>query len=144
MTDPAPVSSAFYPVSLDVTGRACLVVGGGRVAARKARTLLDCGALVTVIAPSLAPEMDSLTGRLHAVERRVAVRFGEIGAGDPAEQRRRELAVAPAAQRVQRPLEERTRVVAPAFALGDLRLLNQIFDRGHHRRSIHRVVGFRH
>jgi len=71
MTDPAPVSSAFYPVSLDVTGRACLVVGGGRVAARKARTLLDCGALVTVIAPSLAPEMDSLTGRLHAVERRV-------------------------------------------------------------------------
>jgi siroheme synthase-like protein len=71
MTDPAPASSAFYPVSLDVTGRACLVVGGGRVAARKVRTLLDCGALVTVIAPSLAPEMENVTGRLHAVERRV-------------------------------------------------------------------------
>ena len=70
MTDPGPVPDAFYPVSLDVAGRACLVVGGGRVAARKARTLLDCGALVTVIAPSLAPEMENLTGRLHAVERR--------------------------------------------------------------------------
>jgi siroheme synthase-like protein len=71
MTDPGQTPAAFYPVSLDVTGRACLVVGGGRVAARKARTLLDCGALVTVVAPSLAPEMEDLTDRLHAVERRV-------------------------------------------------------------------------
>lgn len=70
MTDPGAVPSAFYPVSLDVTGRACLVVGGGRVAARKARTLLECGANVTVIAPTMAPEMEELTDRLEAVERR--------------------------------------------------------------------------
>jgi siroheme synthase-like protein len=70
MTDPGPAPTAFYPVSLDVTRRACLVVGGGRVAARKARTLLKCGALVTVIAPSLAPEMEALTDRLEAVELR--------------------------------------------------------------------------
>ena len=41
----------YYPVSLDLSGRPCLVVGGGNVAARKARTLLDCGGVVTVIAP---------------------------------------------------------------------------------------------
>jgi siroheme synthase-like protein len=70
MTDPGPAPTAFYPVSLDVNGRACLVVGGGGVAARKARTLLECGALVTVIAPSLTSEMEDLAGRLHAVERR--------------------------------------------------------------------------
>jgi precorrin-2 dehydrogenase/sirohydrochlorin ferrochelatase len=70
MTDSGPAPTPFYPVSLDVTGRACLVVGGGRVAARKARNLLDCGALVTVIAPSLAPEMEALTDRLQAVELR--------------------------------------------------------------------------
>jgi siroheme synthase-like protein len=70
MTDPEPSPNAFYPVSLDVTGRACLVVGGGRVAARKARTLVDCGAFVTVIAPALAPEMEMLAGRLASVERR--------------------------------------------------------------------------
>lgn len=69
MTDPGSPAS-FYPVSLDVTGRACLVVGGGRVAARKARTLLDCGAVVTVVAPSLGPEMEALTEELHVVERR--------------------------------------------------------------------------
>jgi siroheme synthase-like protein len=70
MTDPEPAPATFYPVSLDVAGRACLVVGGGRVAARKARTLVDCGALVTVIAPSLAPEMEALADRLETVERR--------------------------------------------------------------------------
>jgi precorrin-2 dehydrogenase/sirohydrochlorin ferrochelatase len=73
MTDPG-APAVFYPVSLDVTGRACLVVGGGSVAARKARTLLECGAQVTVIAPSLAPEMEDLTDRLQSVERRAYAR----------------------------------------------------------------------
>ena len=50
MTD-LPDPPSYYPVSLDVSGRSCLVVGGGGVAARKARALLDCGGAVTVIAP---------------------------------------------------------------------------------------------
>lgn len=50
----------FYPVSLDVAGCPCLVVGGGPVAARKARGLLACGAVVTVIAPALCPAMEAL------------------------------------------------------------------------------------
>jgi siroheme synthase-like protein len=70
MTDePSPVVN-FYPVSLDVSGRYCLVVGGGRVAARKARGLLECDAAVTVIAPSLSPDMEALVPRLRGVERR--------------------------------------------------------------------------
>ena len=39
----------MYPVMLDVQGRPCLVVGGGRVAARKIERLLDCGADVAVV-----------------------------------------------------------------------------------------------
>lgn len=66
---PAPTVS-FYPVSLDVSGRPCLVVGGGRVAARKARGLIDCGAVVTVIAPSFGDDMEALVPALHRVERR--------------------------------------------------------------------------
>src|ERR671934_544153 len=42
---------------LDLTGRACLVVGGGRVGLEKARGLLDCGAHVTVVAPEIVPEL---------------------------------------------------------------------------------------
>jgi siroheme synthase-like protein len=63
-------AQSFFPISLDVSGRPCLVVGGGRVAARKARGLAACGALVTVVAPELAPEMEELVARLHTVERR--------------------------------------------------------------------------
>jgi precorrin-2 dehydrogenase / sirohydrochlorin ferrochelatase len=70
MTDePAPAVN-FYPVSLDVSNRPCLVVGGGRVGARKARGLLECGADVTVIAPSLSSDMEALEPRLHGLERR--------------------------------------------------------------------------
>jgi siroheme synthase-like protein len=69
MTD-EPDPPSYYPVSLDVSGRTCLVVGGGSVAARKARTLLDCGGVVTVIAPTLGADMDSLVPSLHALEQR--------------------------------------------------------------------------
>src|ERR1700728_2913395 len=69
----------FYPVSLDVSGRPCLVVGEWKVAARKARALVDCGATVTVIAPSLCSDMEALLPSIHAVERR-PYRAGDVSA----------------------------------------------------------------
>jgi siroheme synthase-like protein len=65
-----PTHTVYYPVSLDVSGRPCLVVGGGPVAARKAGGLVACGAGVTVIAPELGPDMEALVPRLNAVLRR--------------------------------------------------------------------------
>ncbi|WP_077490534.1 uroporphyrinogen-III C-methyltransferase [Sinomonas mesophila] len=41
----------LYPAALRLLGRPVLVVGGGRVAARRAQGLLDAGAIVTVVAP---------------------------------------------------------------------------------------------
>ena len=39
----------YYPVSLDVQNKDCLVVGGGSVGERKVKTLLECRARVTVV-----------------------------------------------------------------------------------------------
>ena len=51
---------ALYPVNLKVEGRPCVIIGGGRVAARKAASLLECGARVRVISPGLDPGFGEL------------------------------------------------------------------------------------
>lgn len=57
----------YYPVNLNIKNRSCLVVGGGRVGTRKVKTLLECGAQVTVISPEVSRELEELTRqkRIH-------------------------------------------------------------------------------
>jgi uroporphyrin-III C-methyltransferase/precorrin-2 dehydrogenase/sirohydrochlorin ferrochelatase len=57
-----------YPISVHLDGQCCLIVGGGAVALRKARGLLDAGARVIVVSPELAPDfpVDQVT---HLVDR---------------------------------------------------------------------------
>jgi precorrin-2 dehydrogenase len=50
----------YYPVNLDVKNRECLVVGGGAVGIRKVRTLLSCGARVTVVSPEATGALEEL------------------------------------------------------------------------------------
>ncbi|HEY8294311.1 MAG TPA: uroporphyrinogen-III C-methyltransferase [Micrococcaceae bacterium] len=45
----------LYPTALRLLGRPVLVVGGGSVAARRAKVLLDAGAQVTLVAPDASP-----------------------------------------------------------------------------------------
>ena len=49
-----------YPLMVDLAGRRAVVVGGGRVALRRTRTLLESGANVVVIAPTILPELAAL------------------------------------------------------------------------------------
>jgi precorrin-2 dehydrogenase/sirohydrochlorin ferrochelatase len=53
----APVFHSPYPVNLDLRGRRVLVVGGGPIAARKVQGLVRAGAVVTVVAPTVVPEL---------------------------------------------------------------------------------------
>jgi siroheme synthase-like protein len=69
-----PVDAPLYPVGLVVAGRAVLVVGGGRVAARKAGDLVACGARVTVVAPEVVPV---LAERAEVTVERRPYRAGE-------------------------------------------------------------------
>ncbi len=50
----------IYPTALRLLGRPVLVVGGGPVAARRAKGLLDAGAEVTVVAPVASPALREL------------------------------------------------------------------------------------
>ena len=53
----------YYPLFMDLAGRACLVVGAGAVAARKVRSLLECGARVTVVGERPAAAFRALERR---------------------------------------------------------------------------------
>lgn len=50
----------YFPIQLDIRGRPCLVVGGGRVGTRKAKSLLACGGRVTVVSPTVTDELHGL------------------------------------------------------------------------------------
>ncbi len=55
-----PIRNKPYPVGLLLKGKNCLVAGGGAVGARKAATLLEHGAVVTVVSPEICPDLQSL------------------------------------------------------------------------------------
>lgn len=50
---------------LDLSGRRCVVIGGGKVAGRKARKLLQARAEVVVISPETEPEIESVAVEVH-------------------------------------------------------------------------------
>lgn len=62
---------SYYPVFLDLRGKRVLVVGGGQVALRKVKSLLECGAEVLVVAPEAVPELQQMArdGRIRLVSR---------------------------------------------------------------------------
>lgn len=67
----------YYPIALDVRGRLGVVVGGGEVAERKVRVLLQCGARVRVVSPALTRGLRALVRR-----GRVAYRAGRFRPAD--------------------------------------------------------------
>jgi precorrin-2 dehydrogenase len=50
----------LYVACVDLEGRSVLVVGAGNVAHEKVSGLLDCGAVVTVVAPEISAEVAAL------------------------------------------------------------------------------------
>ncbi len=52
---------SYYPVFLDIRNKRCVVCGGGEVALRKVKTLLEHGAAVEVISPSSCTELLALS-----------------------------------------------------------------------------------
>jgi uroporphyrin-III C-methyltransferase / precorrin-2 dehydrogenase / sirohydrochlorin ferrochelatase len=54
----AATTAAFFPVFLRLTGRRVLLVGAGPVGASKLQGLLDAGALITVVAPEIVPDIE--------------------------------------------------------------------------------------
>jgi len=79
----------YYPVNLDIRNRDCLVVGGGGVGTRKVKTLVECGAAVTVVSLQASAKLDQMAADgLITLEKRayrttdIENKFLVIGATD--------------------------------------------------------------
>jgi precorrin-2 dehydrogenase/sirohydrochlorin ferrochelatase len=68
----------YYPICLRVTGRDCVVIGGGTVAAQKVASLLHAGAAVTVISPDVVPAIAALAEAGRVVHCQRGYRHGDL------------------------------------------------------------------
>ncbi|MCT4617792.1 MAG: bifunctional precorrin-2 dehydrogenase/sirohydrochlorin ferrochelatase [Marinisporobacter sp.] len=68
----------YYPIMLDLCGKKCVVIGGGKVAQRKVLSLLKCGAKVKVISPKCTNKLKELQieGKIELIKRPYI--FGDI------------------------------------------------------------------
>ena len=68
----------FFPVFVDLSTKKALVVGGGRIAARRVNTLSQFCPNITVVAPDIHPDIAALAaqGRVKVVGR--AYREGDL------------------------------------------------------------------
>jgi len=55
------IKSTYYPILLNLSGRKCIVIGGGTIAERKVSSLLDSGGSVSVIAPFITDHLRGLS-----------------------------------------------------------------------------------
>ena len=64
-------SYSYYPLFLNISGRRCVVVGGGEVALRKVKAFLEHGANVEVVSPEICPQLAVLaeSGRIRVFRR---------------------------------------------------------------------------
>jgi len=65
---------AFFPLFVDIKEKPCLIVGGGQVAYRKTKTLLQFGASIKVVSPYLCEELIKLkeSGLINVEQREFA------------------------------------------------------------------------
>jgi precorrin-2 dehydrogenase/sirohydrochlorin ferrochelatase len=68
----------YYPAYLELRGHPCVVIGGGEIAERKVTSLLDAGARVTVVSPTLTAALTALADTHEIVHHPRAYRHGDL------------------------------------------------------------------
>jgi siroheme synthase-like protein len=72
------MSASLLPVFVKLEGRPCLVVGAGVIGLQKVRSLLECGANVTVVAPDAGGEIRELEQQGKITWRRRLYGAGDV------------------------------------------------------------------
>lgn len=62
---------ACFPFLIELENKTCVIAGGGKVAARKVKSMLEFGASVTVIAPEIQEEIRKESGKITIICREI-------------------------------------------------------------------------
>lgn len=73
-----PTGMNYLPIFIDVRGRTCVVIGGGEIAERKVRSLIEANAAVTVISPKVTAGLAAMVraGTIRHLQR--TYRHGDL------------------------------------------------------------------
>jgi siroheme synthase-like protein len=72
------MSNPGYQITLDLTDRPCLVIGGGENAEERVGRLLEARARVTVVSPGLTPRLERLASEGRVAHRRRRFEEGDL------------------------------------------------------------------
>lgn len=50
----------YFPLFVDISEKKIVVIGGGKIASRRVKTLVDFAGQITVVAPKVEPELEAL------------------------------------------------------------------------------------
>jgi len=68
----------YYPINLLLKNKSCLVIGGGAVAERKVRRLLECGARVLVISPKSTQGLNGLAKKKKIIFKKRQINLKDL------------------------------------------------------------------
>lgn len=60
---------SYFPFMIELNNERCLIAGGGTVAYRKACSILEFGAVVTVVSPEFCPELLELAEQMNTPDK---------------------------------------------------------------------------
>lgn len=59
------MQSSYFPMFVDISDKNIVVIGGGKIAARRVNTLLMFNQRLTIVSPFLCEELQSVQGKIH-------------------------------------------------------------------------------
>ena len=60
---------SYFPFMIELNNERCLIAGGGTVAYRKVCSMLEFGAVVTVVSPEFCPELLELAEQVNSPDK---------------------------------------------------------------------------
>lgn len=70
---------SYFPFMIELNNERCLIAGGGTVAYRKVCSMLEFGAVVTVVSPEFCPELLALAEQVNTPDKYCAATSDDCG-----------------------------------------------------------------